>query len=156
MLRSAAVAVALTTVLLGGCADGAGGRLICAYHPGGDAASSAAPYRADYALYQEGAGGRQDDRPLLWRGLAPREAVGFEKGAGGLMAVAGADRIPLAEAAYRWRSTPETEPSGADLALHEAGTAVTTAARFCGGLALGVVLLPVIVLWRIPVSPFPF
>jgi hypothetical protein len=153
MSRPLAVRLSLLTVLVGGCAGAPqehGGRLVAAYPPEGAPATAAAPYRADYALY------REDGQALLWRGLAEKETVGFEKSAeGALTAVAGPDRVPLDDGRYCWRVTPETELRGAALVCHDTGNALASAGRFAGATALGVVLFPFVVLWGIPVSPFP-
>jgi hypothetical protein len=157
MSRRLSAWLALLAASAGGCAGGPrdqAGRLV-AEHPAGAApARASAPYRADYALYREDDGG-PGRQAVLWRGLAEKEVVGFEQGADGeLAALAGPDRIPLAGGRYCWRVTPESELHGADLARHETGKALAEAGRFTCSAALGVVLLPFVVLWGIPVSPF--
>src|SRR5262249_45264106 len=144
------------------CAGGPQGREgsgLAEYVPGKPGGWAQAPYAADYGLYRcEGAGRPPGpgEPPLLWRGLSEGEAVGFVNEGGGLGALAGPERIPLDEGRYCWRVTPETELRGAALARHEAGKALATAARVSCGTALGLLFLPLVVLWRIPVSPFPF
>jgi hypothetical protein len=118
MRRQVTACFALAAALTGGCTSGPPcheGRLIAEHHPGGPATTTAAPYRADYALYQE----QGDGRPFLWRGLARQESVGFERNAdGALLAVAGPDHIPLTEGCYTWHITPQSEPNvGRKLAL---------------------------------------
>jgi hypothetical protein len=148
----------LLAALVGGCASQrpeAGAPWIAEYHPGGAVATAAAPYRADYALYQTDESARE--QRLLWRGLAEQERVGFDRtGEGELVAVAGPDRVPLTDGCYAWRITPETELRGAALLQHDTRKALAATCRFVGGAAVGVVLFPVVVLWKVPVSPFPW
>jgi hypothetical protein len=149
MPRNAAVLLVLPALLVGGCAD----QRLAEYHPGGAVTSSPAPYKADYALSRH----EEPDRVVLWRGLSEKELVGFGRNeAGELVAVAGADHIPLTDGRYFWRITPETELHGLELVRHDTARTAVDVARFSGQVVLGVLLFPVVVLWGIPVSPFPF
>jgi hypothetical protein len=155
MTRKLGVGLALAAALVGGCARGPRDRPIADHRPGGPSAATPAPYRADYALYRRD--GAPNGAAVLWRGLAEGEAVGFETNAeGALAAVAGQERVPLAEGDYCWSITPETELRGVELARHDAAKAVASAGRFVGATALGVILFPFVVLWKVPVSPFPW
>lgn len=56
----------------------------------------------DYLLIRTG-DGAAGERVVARRELAAGDAVGFARGGGGVVAVAGAERVPLAEGTYRWK-----------------------------------------------------
>ena len=95
--------------LLGaGCANVApGGRSEIAYRPDRPAKTHSVPKSAQYLLSRIDERSGDDEEVLATRLLAPPDAVGFVRQAGGtLVAVAGVDRIPLADDhRYRWRAT---------------------------------------------------
>ena len=68
--------------------------------------------------------------------------------------MAGPDRIPLAEGRYCWHIMPATELHGPELVLHEIGKALSAVVLGTGKVVLGVLFLPIVILWKIPVSPF--
>jgi hypothetical protein len=160
MTRNLAVRLILLSGLLVGCAgqprDAAGLRVV-EYHPGGPIDRASAPYAANFALYADAAPDQPAGQAMLWRGLSENEPLGFARTAeGALEAVAGPDHVPLTEGRYCWHLTPETELHGAALARHDTANVMAGVARLYGGVVLAVLLFPVIVLWQIPVSPFPF
>jgi hypothetical protein len=94
--------------LLGtGCASAAPAGRAIAYRPDRAAEVRAVPKPAHYLLSRTDDPARPDGKVLALRELGPGDSVGFAREAGGtLVAVAGADRIPLAdERRYRWQAT---------------------------------------------------
>ena len=93
--------------LLGtGCANVAPGwRSEITYRPGRPAETRSVPKSAQYLLSRLDKSG-DDQEVLATRQLDASDSVGFVREAGGtLVAVAGADRIPLADDyRYRWRA----------------------------------------------------
>jgi hypothetical protein len=110
----------LGAALAGGCITSPPcheGPLVAAYRPGTAAGVTPAPYDATYALYrwpdppQDPATAAGELSGL--RGLSRvvgQEPVGFESGTDGqLLAVAGAQKLPLPPGRYCWHITPDTE-----------------------------------------------
>jgi hypothetical protein len=99
---------------------------------GGSPAVEDAPYKATYVLYHwrtppegpvpENWTAEDEVERLYLRGLSRKDKVGFERDdKGQLFAVAGDEKIPLADGRYCWHITPETEYRGTERILHETG-----------------------------------
>jgi len=149
--------VLLVPVFVAGCATNPhchGGALVAEYGPDAKAEVTRTPYRADYALYcwprpPEGPPPhtwRPDHQAveLYVRGLKASEPLGFEKGEGGLVAVAGSEKIHLEEGHYCWHVTADTELRGLQLVAYETvqGTVYVITLPFA--LAMWVCLMPVV------------
>jgi hypothetical protein len=134
------------------------GQLVAELGPRDTPAADGAPYKATYALYRwrkppEGAVPQtwvadQEVDQLYLRGLRRGDKVGFERdGSGQLFAVAGEEKIPLADGHYCWHITPETEYRGMERVLHEAGENTLAAVGLpfsVVGAAVVVAMLPLI------------
>src|SRR5436309_152502 len=150
----------LLLALLGGCQavnpHGHGGEFVAEHRPGEGPALGSAPYRAVYTLF------RWDPPPedppahtwladrqvteLYVRGLARRDPVGFEKDKEDhLVAVAGAEKIPLPEGRYCWHITPDSEYRGAQRLLHEAGENALAVVELPVGLVGVALVVPTLV-----------
>jgi hypothetical protein len=149
--------VLLVPVLVTGCATNPhchGGALVVEYKPGDEPTMSRAPYKADYALYRwptapEGPPPHtwrpdHDAVELYVRGLKKWDQLGFEKVDGGIVAVAGTEKIHLEPGQYCWHVTSDTEYSGLRLVLHETGEGVVYIVSLPFALAMWVVLMPVV------------
>ena len=88
----------LAAVALASCSTFQQGQSIARYERGAAVYSVKAPSTSDYELYESD--GRE---PRLTVRLEEGEAIGFDKGANGLMAVAGDQRIPISYGSYTWR-----------------------------------------------------
>jgi hypothetical protein len=93
--------LAALLVLLPGCAGRQyrpGAKALAAHQPGQEDGYKAAPYPGTYALFRAG-----QAEPVAVRELYPGAAVGFGAGEDGRMvALAGAQEIPIPEGEYRW------------------------------------------------------
>ncbi len=141
----------------GGCVSnphGHGGEFVVEYRPGDQPSTCQAPYKAVYVLYQWHTlpGGppphtwipEQEVSELFLRGLGRWEKVGFEKGSHGeLLAVAGGEKISLAEGHYCWHITTASEYQGMQRILHETGENVVTVVSLPFGLAACVCMMPI-------------
>jgi hypothetical protein len=143
--------------LIGCCSNphGHSGQLVSELSPTEKPALEAAPYKATYALYRwnnppEGTPPErwvadEEVERLYLRGLCRYDKVGFERDEKGqLFAVAGEEKIPLADGHYCWHITPETEYRGMERILHETGENVVSIAALPFEIVGAVVFVPIL------------
>jgi hypothetical protein len=160
MARKLVAGVLIASMLIAGCAGDShlhGGKLIAEHKPGDSPDRTHTPYRATYVLYQW-LEPPADKPPHTWipereaaecyvRGLGRWETIGFDKDAnGGLVAVAGAEKIPLADGRYCWHISTETEYRGLPRVLHEIGENTLYVASLPVGVAFAAVTIPFVML----------
>ena len=114
-------------IFAGGCTAAPSchnGTRIVAYTPGAQLGVEPVPYTASYILYQPPivpAGASSGEGSLeRWtlRELKQGGWIGFSREENGqLIAIAGSERIPLADGAYCWHVSPETQYSATKLFL---------------------------------------
>lgn len=159
MTRRLVACVFMVSVFATGCASDPhyhGGQLVAEYGPDNPAAVTRTPYKADYALYRwptppEGPPPHtwrpdRDAVELYVRGLKAWEPLGFEKGEGGLVAVAGSEKIKLEDGHYCWHITPDTELRGVRLLLYETAQGTMCVIAVPIAAAMYVCTLPVVLL----------
>jgi hypothetical protein len=134
MAKRAIGLMLILSTLVSGCAGNPhvhGGKLVAEHKPGDSPENSHTPYQATYVLHHwhEPPPGapphtwipERQVEELYVRGLGRWEPIGFEKDAGGnLIAVAGQEKIPLAEGRYCWHISQDTEYHGAARVMNEA------------------------------------
>ncbi len=134
MPRSMPLGVICAVVLLAGC----GGRdssqeLVAECAPSKNAEMRKAPYEATYVLQQWHARPTRTGKPyeealdMFQRGLTKNDSIGFEKASdGGIVAVAGDERVSLEPGHYTWNVAQYT---GLRWFVHETKECTTEAAR---------------------------
>jgi hypothetical protein len=156
MAKRAIACVLILSTLISGCFSNShlhGGKLVAEHKPGETPDTSHTPYKATYVLYhwlEPPAGApphtwipEQQVEELYVRGLERWEPIGFEKDAAGhLVAVAGKEKIPLADGYYCWHISPETEYRGVARVMHEACENTWCVICFPFDVAFAAVLLP--------------
>jgi hypothetical protein len=159
MARKALAAVLIFCTLLGGCVTNPhmhGGQFVAEYKPDECPPQTRTPYAATYVLYQwldppPGAPPHtwvpeREVAEMYIRGLGRHESIGFDKDAnGGLVAVAGNEKIPLPEGRYCWHISVETEYRGGARVMHEVCENTWDAVCFPFEVACGAIMLPLFV-----------
>jgi hypothetical protein len=156
MVRRAIGLVLIFSTSIAGCVSDShlhGGKLIAEHNPGDCPDSCRTPYQATYVLHhwqQPPA----EEPPHTWiperqveelyvRGLGRWEPIGFGKDAdGNLVAVAGHEKIPLAEGRYCWHISRDTEYHGAARVMNEACENTWTVVCFPFEVAGAIVIFP--------------
>jgi hypothetical protein len=156
MAKRSIACVLIVAILTSGCLSNShlhGGKLVAEHNPGESLDQSHTPYQATYVLYHwlEPPTGapphtwipEQQVEELYVRGLGRWEPIGFEKDAdGNLVAVAGKEKLPLAEGRYCWHISSETEYHGVARVTHEVCENTWCAICFPFELAFAAVFLP--------------
>jgi hypothetical protein len=156
MAKRAFACVLIFSTLISGCVSNShlhGGKLVAEHQPGDAPDKCRTPYKATYVLYhwQEPPAGapphtwipEQQVEELFVRGLGRWETIGFEKDADGkLLAVAGNEKIPLAEGRYCWHISTESEYRGVARVMNEASENTWAAICLPFDLAFAAVVFP--------------
>ena len=156
MAKRAFACVLIFSTLIPGCVSNPhlhGGKLVAEHNPGDPPEQCRTPYQATYMLYhwQEPPAGasphtwipEQQVEELYVRGLGHWDKIGFEKDASGnLSAVAGNEKIPLAEGRYCWHISTQTEYRGVARVMNEASENTWAAICVPFDLAVAAVMVP--------------